>query len=39
MLTALVEPLSSLSAKKITNRGVVLLADLSPGDGRMVCEI
>lgn len=27
----------SLPAKKITNRGFMLLADLSPCDGRMVC--
>lgn len=33
------QTLSSLSVKKITNRGVVLLVDLSPGDGRMVCGI
>lgn len=28
------QTLSSLSVKKITNRGIVLLVDLSPGDGR-----
>ena len=39
-LTVLDEPLTAalFIVKKITNRGAVLLIDLSPGDGRMVCE-